>query len=264
MKRKDRLREARNFAVYYGCERVKELASFDLVIIEPSAYTKASLQVIQATGALVLAYVSVMEINSDDHRIGLLRQCDFLTQGGVPVLNQQYENYLLNLESERWCNLLLHQIGQYLTQYGYDGVFLDTIGNIEQFIPHGDQQAAQLLAASVLLKHLRKLYPNHLVIQNNGLEKLCALTADYIDGICWENPCVGSQAADVWVNSMVDYLTVLQRQHGLKIMLLYEENELKQQAANRDFARTLNIAHDQQFLIYRAPAGYSGAIFGVR
>lgn len=255
MARKDRLRAAGNFVLYYGANRESELSGFDLAVVEPQGQTPETVKTIQASGTLVLAYLSVSEVSPSSPVFSLLTEGDFLLAGGRPVLNQEYGNYLVDLRSALWRRLLLHQAGGFLLSSGYDGLFLDTIANAEMELPVSGGRDSQLLAAVNLVKDLRDLFPEHLLVQNNGLGDLCLLTAGLIDGLCWENPPVGGGETAL-VRKVVQRLKFLQENQGIRVMFLLEGKTVPDGQAQ--IART--IAREHRFLFYRAPADYTGDV----
>src|SRR5690606_35512053 len=93
--------------------------------------SRESVDALHEAGALVLAYLSTTEVPDYDPYKPLLRDADFLTVNGARLQNPAYQTSVADLRSRIWINLLLHRTGVYLRQNGYDGLFLDTIGNVE-------------------------------------------------------------------------------------------------------------------------------------
>lgn len=251
MIQRERLKEARDFAVYYGSGLSDTLKAYDIAIIEPAGHDETDLRAMQEAGTLVLAYLSVMEINHDMPEFRLLRNEDFLEIDGERVINKEYGNFLLDLSSRRWINLLVQKAVRLMGKAGYDGLFLDTIGDVEEPGWPGPVRDAQLLAAVNVVSELRQLWPHHILVQNCGLERLVSLTAGLVDGVCWENPPLLASAVS-WVETVAARLAGLRQEFGLQTLVLAEA--LDRNGALNTAAR--RIAADHGFLFYQAPRNY--------
>lgn len=223
MSRRDRLLAAQNYVLYYGQGRAQELARFDLAIVEPLGQNPQTIQDIRDSGTLVCAYLSVVEFNEHLPLFHMLRPGDYLTSAGQPLFNKQYGNYLADLCSPRWRGLLLYQAGQLLLNTGYDGLFLDTIGDVEDPFLAPELRQSQLRAATEVIELIRRTFPEHILIQNNGLEKLCLCTAGMVDAFCWENPPLDRGEGDEWASSIWNRLLDFQENLQTKILLLTQE-----------------------------------------
>lgn len=269
MNRLARFAAAQNYALYYGTGKEKELSQFDVAVIEPSGQNDASVHSMQAAGTLLLAYLSVIEAPPSAPEIKLLQTEDFLTQGGCRLTNQEYGNFLIDLRSNRWKGLLWHKIGNLIWHAGYDGVFLDTIGNVESpELSAIDTPNTQLLAAAHFVRQLRTTYPGHILVQNNGLEQLCFLTSAYLNGICWENPPFHQKTSRRWVKQTTHRLAQFKKKYGLQVWLLLEEKVtgpgVHRVDAADNFQLAKEIAAHQAFLLYQAPVRYVGGISPLR
>lgn len=256
---------AKNYALYYGVGREEELSRFDVVIVEPAGQSGTSVRKMQDSGTLVLAYLSVMEIHPSTPEMKLLKSSDILIQDGCPLMNQEYGNYLVDLRSNRWVGLLLHRAGRLITHLGYDGLFLDTIGDVESSDYGSDLRDSLLLAAANIVRQLRAVFPGEIIVQNCGLEKLCSLTSGFINGICWENPPFEIEASRPWIKAIVARLENLRESYGLKILLLLENsNEIglrnSEVADGINFQLAREIAISKKFLLYMAPLRYVNGV----
>lgn len=218
------LNSINRFAVYYGINAVNKLKEYDLVIIEPLAYNKAEIEKLRASGTIVIAYVSVMEIHKLNSLYNLLKEDDFIKVNGKYIVNEEYGTYLLNINSERWKAILMHHIGNLIMNEGYDGVFMDTIGDVEyQGIPKILQ--TKLISGAInFIKTLKNTFNHCIIIQNNGLENLCDYTWHLIDGVCWENPPINYKYNKKWVKAIISKLEQLQQGEEKKLLILFEEN----------------------------------------
>lgn len=255
--KKAAMAKARNYVLYYGHGREDELARFDLAVVEPSGHDRESVLRLQARGTLVFAYISFMEIQTWSPEFELLKESDFLHVNGKRLMNTAYGTYILDLTSDRWNALLLHQAGRLLVEYEYDGLFIDTIGDVEMPVIPPHMQAIQMSAAVNILGLFRRSFTDSLLIQNNGLERLCLHTASFVDGICWENPPFSKKESTLWAEHITKQLETLKTSHSLSILLLAEANE---KTAGKNIEMVHKVSSEKGFLFYCAPEGYVSGI----
>lgn len=258
MLRKIRLRCSQSYTVYYGTGETRRLSEFDLAVVEPQGQNEDNVQILKKSGTLALAYLSVVEINPGDPLFRELENEDFLTVGGKPVINQVCGNLSADLRSSRWQRTLMHLSGRLLLLGGYDGLFLDTIGNVEaNYLPQ-EVRSVQVQAAVEFVRELKKRFPEHLLVQNNGLERLIDHTVSNIDGVCWENPPVHASASQAWVGAVTGKLRELQMKQGLKVLLLCEKTAGAETGADRPWVSVRQMAEENGFLFSLSPKDYLG------
>jgi endo-alpha-1,4-polygalactosaminidase (GH114 family) len=251
MNRIKRFTRVKNYVLYYGSGREKALSEFDLAIVEPAGQIKGSIEIIKNAGTLVLAYFSVMELAAWDKELKLLDHNDFIYYQGKPLINN-FNNYVLDIRSIRWKNIIMERARNLLCHSEYDGLFLDTIGDIEWAGFTGEAKDSLLLAAANIVKDMRNLFPDYLLLQNNGFDRLYDYTAKHINGICWENPIFSDKACALWSQITLEKLIEGQLNEGVRIFLLMEESspDLENKRLVKKIAKTGN------FLLYLAPEGY--------
>jgi len=252
MGRKDKFKKVNNYAVYYGNDSFDELSQFDLAIIEPGMYSDEDIDFLVKKNTLVIAYVSVLEINKSSEILNLLKEEDYLFNGREKVMNVAFDNYIMDLRSKRWQSLLMNNIGKLLTDKSFDGIFLDTIADIEYF--NLDMNLRILLIEEYVkfLKELKKYFPDHIIIQNNGILQIIYKSADLVDGLMLENMDISKKNT-----GLVEDISNLLQKHDLRIFILYEDrNNLKKNI----FRDTLKLSKANNFLIYRASHEYVGKV----
>lgn len=250
--RRQFFQDARSFIVYYGNGQLDKLANYDIAIIEPTAYSAIEVQALKATGTLVLGYVTVMELGSFHDMYSHLKDQDFLRINGEKYYKQKFQTYLLDLKSKHWQGLLQHHIGKLLMHEGYDGVFLDTIGDVEDPAIPPVESELQIMEAEKMVRHYRSIFPQHVFVQNNGLERLCQYTAKYLDGVCWENPLFTDKHSEDWCQSIMNRILSYKEQFGLRALFLHESLEIKDKPSVGLVAQS--IADKNDFLYYKAPS----------
>lgn len=224
MAKRDIFHRIKNYTVYYGSARELSLSGVDVAIVEPTGQTRETIRAMQDQGILVIGYVSVMEAGPHQELYDQLEEADFLhTEDGERIPKVEYGNFVLDMTSAHWRGILLYEIGRLLAEQGYDGVFLDTIGNVE--LHRLPDQSRQLQSAVDLVAQLRKWFPQSILIQNNGLELLAPRTASYVDGIVWENPPLSAKDSAEWVQLIGKRLSKLAEDNQLKVMILFDGTE---------------------------------------
>lgn len=218
---RERFQKIQSYAVYYGYASDMPPPSTEVMILEPAGQTDESLAALRGRGVILLAYVSVMEAGPHLSLWSELQEGDFLhTDQGERLARPEYENYIMDLTSPHWRGLVHFQVGKALADGRYDGVFLDTIGNVE--IPGLSSQPHQVDAAVSIVKQIRRWFPDTILVQNNGLELLLGETAPYLDGVMWESPPLFKKKSDAWVTAMTRFLDSQMRKHPIRILVLFE------------------------------------------
>lgn len=215
-----------NYAVYYGYGRAEKLSEYDLVIVEPNGQDEKSLSFLKERNTLAIAYVSVLEINDNYPEFKYLKDEDFITINGKTVVNSEFNNYLINLNSKRYVSMLIHKIGDLILNKGFQGIFLDTVGDIEfEVIPEFIRES--LINELVkLLEMIKDMFPQCIIIQNNGTN-IIKHTIKYVDMLMLENP--NSNALKISNNNkaMVNYIIGLKNTYSIKLLLLFEEENVR-------------------------------------
>lgn len=252
-RRIEKLRVAENYALYYGHGKVKELSHFDVMIVEAKGFSKQQFQELKSSNKLLVTYISILEVHPTEAIFENLTDQDFLWVDGKRVKNEVFGTYVMNLQSKKWMEYILENVHHLLIDLEADGLFLDTIGNLEwSAIPLSTKQT-QLQAFINFLHVLKMLYADQLIIQNNGLETICIETAPYIDGVCWENPPLTMPESKEWNEQIVQHLCWLKEEHHVKVFLLLEET---METLRQAYPLAKKMANEHNFLLYNAPQNY--------
>lgn len=262
---------AHNFVLYYGSGQEDELKAFDLAIIESKGQSPVSLNNLHLAGTITLAYLSIIELPGYDPDFGLLYPKEQLMINGKPLKNSSYDTYWLDIRSQNWQNILISRAEYLIDRLGYDGLFLDTIGNVEDPRLPDKLSHSLMLAATNFVRRLRDMFPRALFIQNNGFEQLFTLTSPYVDGFCWENPPFADPSGQGWIERIKHNLQKVNRYYGLRTFLLLEEPSTnsvdfacESKSTNPAWFRTVNKARqtaaEMDALLYIAPKGYVSGV----
>lgn len=258
----------RSYVVYYGKGPVPGLNNFDIAILEPKGWTTPHLRALQAERVSVLAYVSILEV--PDWRVpdAGLGEDDFVRIAGRPWVKEPFGNRLARPDSARWRTYLERHVDG-LYRSGWDGLFLDTLGDVED--EYLLANAGWLVPATAdLVRVIARSFPERPIIANNGLWRIVPLIADYIHGVCWEGELTPEILKQPWAQAMIDFLGKnAQQRQWVNLMLTHVGGSSL--AAAQQLLRFTEDADRYGFLSYAAPGDYAegirlrdGRVVGVR
>lgn len=256
---RERWQRAANYVLYYGRGLTGLLRRFDLAVVEPAAYSAQEIAAVQAAGTLVLAYQSVLEVHPGLPLYHLAGRQDFLMWGGERVYYPEFGTWLLDPRAEGWQDALLAEVGEKVYGLGYDGLFLDTVGRIEDPRLRGAYGEGLVIAAARLIMRIRDSLPGALLVQNHGLTHLWPLTAPRLDGLCWENLPAESLMGRGAGAPILEALAAGTRRAGARLLLLSEGLE-PGPPAGASWEEIADLAARRGLLFYRAPGGYTVGI----
>ncbi|WP_394554617.1 glycosyl hydrolase [Priestia aryabhattai] len=218
-----------NYKVYYGPPTrtlLDKLKKYDMVIIEPSYYSKSDIKTLKEQGTLVFGYLSTMEINNWNTRI--IKQTipdDYFYKNGKKVFFPKWDSYLMNISSHHYQKILLGQLKSSIVNKGFDGVFLDTVGDIDNQQMDKNNLVRQQKGIVLFCKSIKNQYPSLLTIQNSGFPTLKDYTIPYIDGVMWESFSVPKVSTDAWSLKQIKILNQLQKDFSLVVFTVSSENK---------------------------------------
>ncbi|MCY9666616.1 endo alpha-1,4 polygalactosaminidase [Paenibacillus alginolyticus] len=238
----------KDYSLYYGApteQAIMHLKSKDLIIIEPQLFSKVQIQDIQSKGTIVIGYISVMETPSwNSLRVKELLSSDYLLKHGERVHFKQWDSYLMDLRQLHYRQLLLSEIKTSISDKGLDGMFLDTVGDIDDWIQDAATQTQTREAYRSFLHDVSNQYPELSMIQNRGFDTL-DYALPYMDGLLWED-WRANWKEDTWMRTRVDKL----RKEQKKGLTVFSIQLTKESSPGRE-ARKLKFLHID------APNGYS-------
>ena len=209
---RERFDDIENYTVYYGAGRVDDLARFDLAIVQPDTLTAEELNDLKTRGTLVVAYLSIGEVEPER---------EWYTDGRVDPswelgTNENWGSRFIDANQDGWQKLMVELTGEYLEK-GFDGVFLDTLDTVDVF----SQTTEGMIS---IVRQLREAYPDAILVQNRGFTVLEDTIGD-IDGLMFESLTTsydfGNQAYISADNGfLADELSTLSEDTGLVILAL--------------------------------------------
>lgn len=242
-----------NYAVYYGYDKIERLKEYDLVIVDSNGQSKDNIDFLKQNNTITIAYISVLEINKDFLEYKYLRDEDFLTINNRRIVNTEFKNYLVDLKSKRYISMLIHKIGDLLMNKGFQGIFLDTVGDIEfQVIPE-DVKNSLINELVKLLETIKKMFPECIIIQNNGIN-IVKHTNKYVDIFMLENPTNEGLGLLPTRNSLANFVIELSRNNRIKVFILFEEKNKKRYEQLSD--DIVNLYDEKNILLYLSKENY--------
>jgi len=169
-------KEFQTFEVNYGVVKPADVKNNQMVILEPENYTHLQVLSLRNTGAKIIGYVSLGEVNPDRWYFPLLKEHGFLGK------NKNWDSYYINLKDTTSQNLILNKVIPNIIEKGFNGLFFDTVDDVAPYTSRSDLQPYMVH----LIKEVRKRYPQITIIQNDGLF-LLDRTHKYIDGVLVED-----------------------------------------------------------------------------
>ncbi len=238
------LADVASYKIYYDAptkSKIKKMQRYDLMIIEPVYYTAAQIKELKKYGTKVYGYINTMEAdNWNTDFINQLNESDFFHRNVERVHYAEWDSYLTDITSSHYQAILVAEVKKQIVDKGLDGVFLDTVGNIDN--EHSEQPdvlAAQRDGMSQFMGTLNELYPSLSLIQNWGFGTLKSHTYRYVDGIMWESFNYNVVSNDQWSKNRIQELRTLDTTHNIKTLTVSSA----QQAKSKAFAKENGFIH---------------------
>lgn len=227
------LTNVKNYKIYYGevnDSEAEQLGNYDMAILEPHQVNKEHVSKIKETGTLTFGYISIMELQNWDKKfVSKVKESDYLLDNAEKIYIDKWDTYLMDITSTRYQQLLINEIEEEIIQKKFDGIFLDTVGDIDDFYHDNEEMSAHLRAGyHVLLQTITQKYPDMLLIQNWGFPTLKTISKDYVDGIMWEDFNKKQLTNSQWGQKWVKYLQKLQQKENLAVFtVVHDKNSAK-------------------------------------
>jgi hypothetical protein len=176
--------------IYYGPITPKELEglkTYDMVIIEPQQITIEQVLELQNAGTIVMGYLSLLESPEwNKKRMAAVVKWDFYLYKGKRIHLSEWDSYIMDIRNEHYIDIVMAEIGDQIGGKNMNGIFIDTVGDIEDYVID-TIDANQMLGSYLdLLQKIKAIYPELYLIQNRGFY-VVEWSAPYLDGFLWEN-----------------------------------------------------------------------------
>lgn len=245
-----------NFGVYYGYGPLRGLDTFDLLILESDGWRQRDLDALKGRGGRLLGYLSALELPRHLQAQSGLSSTDLLHIQGAPWYKKEFDALVANPTSPAWQNHLARRL-EVLRARGFDGIFLDTLGDVED--PLVAHETGWLVpAAAWLVRYVRNLWPQQVLVVNNGIWLLLPLISSHIDGICWETDVLDVSLDEPWTQLGLSQVSQSATREGLATFLLSHVPDGPGASAKLE---TLERYAERYGLVcYGAPGDYHTAI----
>ena len=160
-----------SFSVNYGKLSPEQIKGKQMAIVEPDNYNHLGIILLKKTGAKIIGYVSLGEVNPNRWYYSSLEERGFLGK------NKNWGSYYINLKDSVTREILLNRVIGNIVKKGVDGLFLDTVDDVA---PYTNRAYLQPYMAE-LIKDIHQRFPGMMIIQNAGLF-LLNKTRPYIYG----------------------------------------------------------------------------------
>ena len=225
---------AKNYVLFYGPvveADLAALASYDIVVIDPAAWPgsrdsrKTKIKALKDSGCFVLGYLSCFEV-ADWHAYK-----DRVEDGWKLRLDGDYwrpwgANHAVSLAEPGFRTLLADLVKSEVLDYGCDGVFMDTLADLDHPKLPKDEQARQREGLARFLADLRKTRPGIRLVANWTLQDTLSAVAPYVDAVCWENFDPANLADKPgsprgWMMGIRNRLAAEQAKHPFRVFTLW-------------------------------------------
>ncbi|MFY9858402.1 MAG: endo alpha-1,4 polygalactosaminidase [Exiguobacterium chiriqhucha] len=244
--------EIHSYKIYYNMPTeaiIEDMARYDLVIIEPIWYTPEQIETIRSNGTKVFGYINVMEADSWNRAlIGQMDKDDYFYRDGERIYFPKWDSYLTDISSADFRKILIREIQKQVINKHLDGIFLDTVGDIDDVhLDYPKDLAEQLAGLEEFLQAIERTYPGVPVVQNWGIETLERTSAPYVEGFMWEGFNYTEITSDSWSMEMLDRMNAIQDEYGIAVLTVSDQEE----ATSRDMAEANGFIH------YHEPTYYN-------
>ena len=264
----------RSWCLYYGGPRddlADRLGGHDLVVVDPAALGDKAAETVaalHARGCRVAGYLSAVEIarwHTYRDRVDpawhiLLDGKLWVPWGGTGVGWEA--NLAVSLAEPGWRALLAELVDRDILGCGCDGVFFDTLEDLDRPELPADEALRQREGLRILLRDLREAHPGALLFANRTLGATLEVVAESGDGICWEDFAVAhfeNPETRSWMTDIVSRIEACRERRGpgrpfLVLALWDAPEDLADFPARREAMHALAAAHD--YLPYCCRGGY--------
>jgi polysaccharide biosynthesis protein PelA len=234
------LKNVKNYKIFYGevnDSEAEQLGNYDMAIIEPHQINKEHVSKIKETGTLTFGYISIMELQNWDKKfVSKVKESDYLLDNGKKIYVDKWDTYLMDISSTHYQQLLLDEIEKEIIQKQFDGIFLDTVGDIDDFYSDNEEMAAYLRDSYLeILQKITQKYPDMLLLQNWGFPTLKTTSKNYVDGIMWEGFNKKQLTNSQWGQKWIEYIQMLQQKENLAVFTVVPDKDSAKYSEEKGF-----------------------------
>jgi polysaccharide biosynthesis protein PelA len=208
------LNNVSNYKIYYGevnDQIIEGLKAYDLAIIEPHEFTKEQVEAINASGTITLGYMSIMELeNWNESFVEKVLESDYYYKNNLEkVYIGKWDTYIMDISQPHFRQIILEEIEEEIMAKGFKGIFLDTVGDIDDYFHDQPREHKKLRDGYItLLKEIKKQNKEWLLVQNWGFDTYKQASKAYVNGVLWEGFSKDRIQHDKWSQKWIDYFHV--------------------------------------------------------
>lgn len=222
-----------NYKIYYDAptpELIESMKGYDLVIVESTYYDAEMVDEIQESGTKVYGYISVMEAaNWNQEYMSKFKEEAFYKRDGERVHYAEWDSYLMDISNGHYREVLLAETREQVIDKGFDGVFLDTVGDIDNEFWNDPEELANQREGLVKYLEVLKNEEQISTIQNWGFDTLKTTSVDLVDGIMWEGFTKSVVGNDDWAQDRIAELKAFEASGQVEVLTVStdrsEEND---------------------------------------
>lgn len=227
---------------------LEKMKKKDMVIIEPVEMATSYIQEAQQSGTIIYGYINAME--ADKWNKELIKQFNeeafFHGKNGKRKYIPEWDAYLMDISNQHYQDVLLKEIKKRIVDKELNGVFLDTVGSIEDYhSTNPDVMKKQQESMKGFMQRIKKHFPNLSIAQNWGFDTLEDYTAPYVDFIMWEDFSADHIVKDDWYDEKITQLKRVRDNHKVEIFTI----------SFREQEKSRMIAAKHGFKIFHNPDG---------
>ncbi|WP_157950848.1 putative glycoside hydrolase [Peribacillus acanthi] len=239
------LNSVKNYTIYYGKvneEILNKLSKMDMVIIEPHEFTKEQIQILREKGTIVLGYISLMELEKwNTDFVQKVIEEDYYYRNNEKIYIEKWDTYIMDISNPHYQQLLIDEIQVEIVDKGLDGVFFDTIGDIDDYFSKEPAAQKKLRDSYLqLLKSIKQTNPEKILVQNWGFETFKSDSYTFLDGLLWEDFRTRDLVKSDWGQKWINYFKLVEKRKRVAIFTVTPSKKDKQYSLNQGFTSFIN------------------------
>ena len=220
--------DVRSWCLYYGgwaTNVVDRLAPYELVVVDPAALggkADETIAALHARGCLVAGYLSCFEVAKWHRYLDRVKP-----EWRVKVDGKNWvpwgANEAASLAEPEWRALLVELMSTEVFDHGCDGVFMDTLADLDNPKLPEEERKRQLDGLGAFAAAYDAAYPDKFFIANWTLQRTLPVLAPHIDALCWEDfePKHFEGSASGWMKGIAKKLATESGKHPFRVLTLW-------------------------------------------
>ena len=220
--------DVHSWCLYYGgwaTNVVDRLAQYELVVVDPAALGGKADETIAALhkrGCLVAGYLSCFEVAKWHRYLPRVKE-----EWRVKVDGRNWvpwgANEAASLAEPEWRALLVELMRTEVFDHGCDGVFMDTLADLDHPGLPEDERARQLDGLGKFAEAYDAAYPAKFFIANWTIQRTLPVLAPHIDALCWEDfdPKHFEGSASGWMKGIAKRIGDEAAKHPFRVLTLW-------------------------------------------